>query len=72
MNAAVPLIFIGCLAFIRCPEDSTVQYHNEAKRKGLHRFSLQAFQFVNAPDPFVYIHCQVIYISAKLFRLLSF
>ena len=44
-----------------CPQDSTVQYHSNGGTKGLHRFSLKTFKFVNAPDPFVYIHCKVTY-----------
>ena len=36
-----------------------MQYHHNDDNKGLHRFSVQTFQFVNSPDPFVYIHCKV-------------
>ena len=43
---------------VSCPQDLTVQYH-PTNAKGLHRFSLQAFHFVDQPDPFVYIHCKV-------------
>ena len=50
--------FVICLLH-SCPQDSTVQYHSNGGLKGLHRFSLQTFKFVNAPDPFVYIHCKV-------------
>jgi len=42
-----------------CPQDFTVQYHPTSV-KGLHRFSLQAFHFINTPDPFVYIHCKAV------------
>lgn len=43
-----------------CPQDPTVQYHHNDDNKGLHRFSVQTFQFVNSPDPFVYIHCKAV------------
>lgn len=53
------LIYLIFVFLHSCPQDSTVQYHHNSGIQGLHRFSLQTFQFVNVPDPFVYIHCKV-------------
>lgn len=52
-------IIVSLWSLYSCPLDPTVRFHHNDDNKGLQRFSVETFQFVNSPDPFVYIYYKV-------------